>query len=296
LLQTNLGSSNFLGEEHMTKKTTPAQKGNVSKTATAKAAAKQVANQQFANGIVQQLDALFEVRVKWESTDYKKANEGLYNLLSQCLAVFMAEYDPADKKAQQALRSELTNKLTAAGVKVQSNTSTMTMFVRFVFNADRKRAHGYATVLLAAITDGVDAKDLPAYIVAAGGVEEIKRRHVKSEESIAKQEKLEAAKADVKLEVQMAAAVAPLANVAIEGVSGTYALMLVKPKIDGTVDVVGTLSDLPDSMVEALIGRMAKVRVQAQLKAEVTTKANSPLNEAIRIRRASNDAQMKKAA
>jgi hypothetical protein len=279
----------------MAKKITPAQKGNVSKTATAKAAA-QVANQKFANGIVQQLDALFEVRAKWESTDYKKANEGLYNLLSQCLAVFMAEYDPADKKAQQALRAELTNKLTAAGVKVQSNTSTMTMFVRFVFNADRKRAHGYATVLLAAITDGVDAKDLPAYIVAAGGVEEIKRRHVKSEESIAKQEKLDIAKAEVKSEVETAAAVTPLATVEIEGLNGSYALLLVKPKLNGTADVVGTLSDLPDSMVQALIGRIAKVRVQKTLKAEVVTQANSPLDEAIRIRRASNDEKMKKAA
>lgn len=279
----------------MTQQTTIAQKGNVSAKATAKAAA-QVANQQFANGIVQKLDALYKVRENWESTDFKKANEGLYQLLSQCLEVFKTECDPAKKDAQKALRSELTNKLTAAGVKVQSNSSTLTMFVRFVFNADRKRAHGYANVLLAAMDEGIDAKDLPAYIVAAGGIEEIKRRHVKSAESIAKQHKLEAAKADVKLEVEMAAAVTPLANVAIEKVTGTYALMLVKPKIDGTVDVLGTLSDLPDSMVQALIGRMAKVRVQEMLKAEATAKADSPLKQAMRSRRASNDAQMKKAA
>lgn len=261
--------------------------------ANAKAAA-QVANQQFANGIVQQLDALFEVRAKWESTDYKKANEGLYSLLSQCLGVFDTQYIKASKAAQTALRVELTHKLTAAGVKVQKNTSILTMFVRFVFNADRKRAHGYAAVLMAAIAEGIAAQDLPAYITEAGGIEEIKRRQVKSAESIAKQAKLEVAKADVKLEVEMAAAVTPLASVQIEGVTGSYALLLVKPKLDGTSDVIGSLSDLPDSMVQALIGRMAKARVQQELKAEAVSKADYDIVAAALS--ASNDSQMRKAA
>lgn len=278
----------------MTQQTTIAQTGHVSATATAKEEANKVANQQIANGIVQKLDALYKVRENWEATDFKKANEGLYQLLGQCLEVFKAEYHPSDKDAQKALRSELTNKLTAAGVKVQSNTSTLTMFVRFVFNADRKRAHGYAQVLLAAIDDGIDAKDLPTYIVQSGGVEEIKRRKPKSAESIAKQAQIDVAKAAVTLEVEMAAAVSPLASVAIDGVTGTYALMLVKPKIDGTVDVIGTLSDLPDSMVQALIGRMAKARVQQAIKDAAEAKADQDVVAASLS--ASNDAHMKKAA
>jgi hypothetical protein len=101
----------------MTKKTTPAQKGNVSTKANAKAAA-QVANQMVANRIVQQLDALSVVREKWESTDYKKANEGLYNLLAQCLGLFTTSYTKAAKSAKVALRNELAGKLKADGVRV----------------------------------------------------------------------------------------------------------------------------------------------------------------------------------
>ncbi len=277
----------------MSKKTTPAQKGNVSTKATAKATAQVVANQKFVNGIVQQLDCLSKAREQWEATDFKKANQGLYQLLSECLAVFNAQYVKANKAAQAALRAELTSKLTAAGVRVLATSSTLTMFVRFVFNSDRNRAHGYSKVLLAAIAEGVEAKDLPEFIIAAGGVEEIKRREVTSPEAIAKQQKIEVAMADVKLEVEMAAAVAPIATVEIEDVTGSYALLLVKTKVDGTVDVVGSLSDLPEKFVESLIARIAKVRVQQQLKAEVTAKANSLLSAAIS---ASNDAQMKKAA
>lgn len=276
----------------MSKKQAAAQAKGTQK-ATAKAAAQLVANQKFVNGIVQQLNGLSKAREQWEATDYKKANEGLYRLLAECLAVFNAQYVKADKAAQTALRAELTNKLTAAGVRVLATSSTLTMFVRFVFNSDRNRAHGYSKVLLAAIAEGIEAKDLPDFIIAAGGVEEIKRREVTSPEAIAKQQKIEVAMADVKLEVEMAAAVAPIATLEIEDVTGSYALLLVKPKVDGTVDVVGSLSDLPEKFVESLIARIAKVRVQQQLKAEVTAKANSLLSAAIS---ASNDAQMKKAA
>jgi hypothetical protein len=250
--------------------------------------------QQFANSTVQQLDALYKTRENWEATDFKKANEGLYSLLSKCLAVFNDEYVKADKDAQKALRSVLTNKLTAAGVKVQSNTSTIKMFVRFVFNADRKRAQGYATVLTKAINEGIDAKDLTAHIVAAGGIEEIKRSTLKSDEAIANKTKLDAAMADVAHELEIAAIASPLATVEIEGLSGSYALLLVKPKLGGTADVVGSLSDLPDTLVQALIARMAKVRVQEVRKAEATAKADQDI--LAKSLSASNDAQMKKAA
>lgn len=264
------------------------------KTSVSKRANAQIKSQQFANGIVQQLDALSKARENWEATDYKKANQGLYQLLSECLDVFNSQYVKADKASQNALRKELSTKLTAAGIRVMSTSSTLTMFVRFVFNSDRNRAHGYANVLLAAIEAGIDGKDLPDFIIEAGGIEEIKRSQVKSPTALAKQVKLNAAKAEVKLEVEMASAMTPLATVAIAELTGTYALMLVKPKLNGTADVVGTLSDLPESQVEALIARMAKVRVQEKSKAELVAKADQDILAASLS--ASNDPQMKDVA
>lgn len=263
-------------------------------TSAIKKADAQIKAQQFADGIVQQLDALSKARENWETTDYKKANEGLYQLLSQCLDVFNSQYVKADKASQNALRKELTTKLTAAGIRVMSTSSTLTMFVRCVFNADRNRAHGYANVLLAAIEAGIDANDLPDFIIEAGGIEEIKRRQVKSPTALAKQEKLNAVTAEVKLEIEMTSAMTPLATVAIEELTGTYALMLVKPKLNGTADVVGTLSDLPESLVDALIARMAKARVQEMLKEELAAKADQDILAASLS--ASNDPQMKVAA
>lgn len=214
----------------------------------------------FAKTIVQQLDALSKLRQTWESTDYAKANDGLYALLSKCLAIYQDKFLKGDKHDQRNLRTELTIKLKAANVKVQKNSNTLTMLARFVFSSDRKRAHGYAYVLIAAISHHITAKDLPKYIINAGGIEEIKRTMIKKEEAIIKQGLITQAKVKVNAEIELAK-INPLAQVEIAGLTGDYAVLLIKPGVDGTASVLGSLSDVNEALVNALLLRMAKQRV-----------------------------------
>jgi hypothetical protein len=96
-----------------------------------------IENLAFAGGLVTQLDGLVSKRQQWEVTDYKKANDGLYSLLASCLDVFSSKFVTADDNDKKVLRTELSARLTAGGVRVQRNTTTLTMFVRFVFGSDR---------------------------------------------------------------------------------------------------------------------------------------------------------------
>lgn len=70
------------------------------------------------NSIVQQLDALSTKREAWETTDFKKANEGLYNLLSECLGVFHSQFVNASEEDRKSLRASLAELLTVKGVRV----------------------------------------------------------------------------------------------------------------------------------------------------------------------------------
>ncbi len=214
----------------------------------------------FANTTVQTLDGLVARRVQWEATDYKKANEGLYALLAECLELFTAKFVVAGDDAKKALRQDLTDKLKAGGVKVQKTTPTLTMFVRYVFGSDRKRAHGYANVLRAAYKDEISAERLPEYIVKAGGIEEVKRKMVKSDEAKAKRAAVESAKVEVKKAVEIASA-KPLATVPLAGLKGKYAVLLAEPTPDGMVNIVGALSDVKETLVNALLAHMAKCKI-----------------------------------
>jgi hypothetical protein len=219
------------------------------------------------------LDALSKLRAEWEKTDFKKANEGLYDLLAKCLAVYEAKFLAGSKLEQKALRDELTRSMKSARVKVQKNTNTLTMLTRHVFASDRKRAHGYAYVLTAAVGHKVTAANLPEYIKTAGGIEEIKRLMVKKPEAIERAAKIQLAKTVVQAELEQAE-ISPLASLNLPGLSGKYALCLVMPATDGTANVVGVLSELSDGMIKSLIKAMAVGRAKddkeaAQMNNEV---------------------------
>lgn len=221
------------------------------------------ANLATANTIVQQLDVLSVRRKEWEATDYKKANDGLYALLADCLGVFNERFVKADENVQKAFRVQLRDRLTADGIRVVKTSTTLTMLARYVFNSDRKRAQGYGYVLAAAVSHGVEAAGFPEWVAEQGGLEEIKRKMVKSEAAKKRQQDVQAATAEVKGELELNA-LQPLAHVDINGMTGTYAVLLVKPNVNGGVDVVGSLSEANDALVNALIQRMAKAQVALQ--------------------------------
>jgi hypothetical protein len=224
----------------------------------------------FVKSIVQKLDDLSARREQWEATDYKKANEGLYKMLGDTLAVYDLHFVKGNEKEQKELRASLIQRLKADGIRVVKTSTTLTMLARFVFNSDRKRAQGYAYVLTAAVSHKVQSADFPAWVVKQGGLEEIKRLMVKKPEAIAKQAAVKQATEAVKGDVELNK-LQPLASVKLEGVSGEYAVLLAKPNVDGGVDIVGSLSEANDALVNALILRMAK----AQVKAAVADKALS---------------------
>ena len=246
------------------------------------------------SSIVQQLDALSTKRQAWEVTDFKKANEGLYNLLGECLDVFNSKFVNASDEDKKSLRQSLAELLTVKGVRVLKNTNTLTMFVRFVFGSDRKRAHGYSYVLKAAISHGVEAADLPAWLVGQGGIEEVKRRMVQSEEAIKRSQDVAAAKAAVQAEMEVAE-ISPLATVQIPGLKGEYVLMLAKPSADGKATVIATLSDVAEATVKVLMTKMARVRVKQQEENAQVAKEQSDLLAPANAK-AANQAQVALAA
>ena len=252
---------------------------------------------QFTDATVQSLNALSAKREAWEKGAFKKANDELYAILADTLGVYKVSEDFANstktkahgQKHMSALRKELTARLKAMGVKVQQNSSTLTMLTRYVFKSDRVRAHGYARVLAAALQDNIEPADLHNYIVNAGGVEEIKRRMVLSEAALEKRAQVENAKNNVKADVEYAA-LNPIASVQLVA-EGEFTVLLGKPNGTDFVDIVGVLSDVEQTLINALLLRMAKKRVNDGVIQPVGTMA-----DAFAVSTAANDVDLAKQA
>ncbi len=250
----------------------------------------------FANATVQTLDALSKRRETWEAADFKKANDGLYDLLADCYAVYAEKFVNAGESDQKALRADLKGRLEAVGVKVQVNTTALTMMVRFVFGSDRKRAHGYNYVIKAAITHDVAPSDLSNWIKSSGGIEEIKRKTVLSDEALANREKRQAALDDVKANAETAA-INPLGRVQFDEpfTLGTNAVLVVQPNADGSANVVAILPQADDPVIQALYKRIARENLKAQAEEETRTK-EAAVNAPVGNRPAVNTDQQKLAA
>lgn len=257
-----------------------------------KAFAPSAINIAVVDAIVQSLDGLSLARENWEQTTFKKANDGLYDLLSQCLDVFETKFIKGSKDDQKTLRSELISRLNEMKVKTQKNSPTLSLFVRFVFCSDRKRAHGYSYVLNAAISHGINASQLPQWIVDQGGIEEIKRKMVQSAEAKDRQEKRKQAK-DIAEQLIAEAQVNPLATVAVDGfIPQQRNIMLAVGDVNGNFNVTYVLTEVSDSLYNALLKQAAKKIVEADDEENaVTTEAAKLMNLS-----AANDQIMDKAA
>ncbi len=245
-----------------------------------------------ADSIVQSLDALSFARENWEQTTFKKANEGLYDLLSQCLAVFESKFIKGSKDDQKTLRSELISRLNEKNIKTQKNSTVMGMFVRFVFCSDRKRAHGYSYVLNAAISHEITAAQLPEWIVNQGGIEEIKRKMVQSAEAKERQAKHTKAKETAE-QLIAEAHINPLTTIAVDGfIPQERNIMLAVGDVNGNFNVTYVLTEVSASLYNALIKQAAKKIIEAD-DAE-----NALMTESAKLKKrsAANEQIMDKAA
>jgi hypothetical protein len=235
-------------------------------------------NLAFSNSAVATLNGLRERRITWEATDYKKANEGLYALLADCLDLFNSKFVTATDDDRKTLRMDLEAKLKADGLKAQRNTTTLTMFVRYVFGNDRKRAHAYTYVIKAAISYDITAENLPTYITNEGGIEEIKRKMVVKEETLQKRAELAKAQEAVVADLEVAK-IKPLATVKLGNIKGDYAVLVGKPNVNGDTDIIGVLGDVNEALYNALLKKLAKQHVEVVAeKAAMASEVNDLLD------------------
>ena len=210
-------------------------------------------NEAFASTMTMSLDALSIARDKWEKTEYKSAIDCLYDLLSQTQSVFEQLFVDASDEDRKTLRNSLAAKLKADGVKVQLNTTTLSLLIRYVFKSDRKRVMRYRYAIEAAKSHGVNAAGLTAWLHAQGGIDAVAKLIKPSDETIAKREKLATATIDINSLIEHRKA-NPLANVKIDGVSAkTRTVFIAEPSLNGTFNIVCVVEDVADGLYGGLV-------------------------------------------
>jgi hypothetical protein len=177
-------------------------------------------------------------------------------------------------------------------IKAQRNSPTLNLFARFVFRSDRKRAHGYAYVLTAALSHEVSPQNLPLWISQEGGIEEIKRKMVQSPEALDRKQKRLKAKDTAEQQIAEGK-LNPLAVVSVNGfIPNEMNILLATGDINNNFNVTFVLNDVSDSLYNALVKQAAKKIVEhEELNASINIESKKFEGNV-----ASNDATIKKLA
>jgi hypothetical protein len=217
----------------------------------------------MATKVVGKLDELVAKRKVWQ-VEFDRTNKGLYKLLAGCLESY---YEIKGTTAEKEILDAIKLALKARKVKIQESTPVLTLLVRYVFNTDRRRAHGYGRALRVAVGEKITVADFANWVTKFGGVEEVARTQGATAETIKKREQLEAKVDEVK--GLLANAVdTPLATVAktfLVNAADTaeYTLLIGKTQANGKTKVLSVVPNSTSAMIEAAMKKIAQALIDA---------------------------------
>jgi len=133
---------------------------------------------------LQQCDKLTQQVKDYHEQFVIRGNQALYRLLADiygfALKIRLSEY-------RTHIHVAMISALRDRDIKVQENTSEMTVLVKYIVGSDRRKAANFSRVLEVALKENLSANDLPAYIERRGGIAQI---HATEQESFAKEQGL----------------------------------------------------------------------------------------------------------
>ena len=131
-----------------------------------------------------QLNQLSEIRESFEKNTLNGSNKELYQILSKIYQIFSDMKTNKSKFDIEFLKSALKE----MKIKSQNNSPLLTILIRYVFNSDRTRSYNYNRVISSAIQANVSPENLPKFIEEQGGIEECKKKFVKSSTTLENEE------------------------------------------------------------------------------------------------------------
>ena len=212
----------------------------------------------WTDSVVRKATELCVAREKYETETLARSNKELYGILSSIYGLFI---DAVRENCLKDVVIRMKAALTERNIRVQKNTNALTVFVRYVFNSDRKRAYNYASTLMAAVQAEIAVDELATFIESKNGVEECKKVFRKKVETIEKEVALADAETRVleTLRGMKAQKVVKLAGADAELAEGAdFVFIMARKNKNGAFELLQAVSKTTLSMQNVAVRELAK--------------------------------------
>lgn len=223
-------------------------------------------------GIIKEADSVVVQRESFENEELARSNKALYAILTRIYALFnKAVEEKCIKDTVKLMKEQLKKR----NVKVQINTPALTVFVRYVFNSDRKRAYNYTSTLMAAIDKQIAPEMLADFIEGNNGVEECKKAYKMKDETKQRIDSIAAASTDVLdvLSTMQAAAKVTMSNARVDFSDGAeFAFIVARTLGNGDFELLRVVPKTTKAIQNAAVKELAKDLLTQAAKSAVDAK------------------------
>ena len=215
--------------------------------------------------VIELLDKVSNAERKWK-IGYDRSNQTLYSLLAVCIVIYHnIKGKPAEREALAAIKEALVKR----GDTFNNKTKILTLIVRYVFKTQNNRAFIYSRVLGIAINDKVTPDTFADWVENFGGIEEVASKGL-TPETLNKQIKLKEKKAEVydllNKKIAYPLGLIPMDEFIDIAGSGEYTLLIGKTLPDGGTQVLCSIPDSTDAMIDAAVTKIANALLYQPFK------------------------------
>ena len=217
--------------------------------------------------VVDAANKLSGMREQFEKQELARSNKALYEILTNVYELF---YIAVEAGCIKESVYEMRKQLKLRGIKVQVNSPALTVFVRYIFNSDRKRAYNYASTLMAAAQAEVKPEQLTTFIEGKNGVEECKKEYKMKEETKLRKDAIKTASVEVldAINNMPAAERISLPNTSVDLSDGTkFAFIVARCVGNGEFDLLKVIPKTSKAMQSAAVKELAKDFIDCAEKA-----------------------------
>lgn len=218
---------------------------------------------------------LVSKRIAWEDGAYRKSNQELYGLLSECLGY--CGYLTLSEAKQR--NEELAKHAKQNQYKYMPDTPMASRVVRAVFGTvDRRRVSTYSIVLRQAIKEKVFPLSLAKWIEEKGGVQEIKLGH--SATYVSPTNKADIGKSYFNGKVTIGNAKSELlSHVADAELMGSACVLLAEQMPDGSFDIKAVVraNAAVNAAYTALYAQQTKAMEEAKKEVQAANDADGAI-------------------
>ena len=234
-----------------------------------------------ATAVVEQLNKLVSKREQFEVAIQARSNEKLYEICGLVYAQYFAVKE--DKKLLKEVVDAMKKRMDERGQRIQSNTSILSVFVRYVFNGKRQAMHIYTRALQFLLAEGVKPENAAAFIAKKGGIDECFKARTPTQVQLTKLEKIKQSMTLVE-EMLSSKTLKPIAKFKVQpqfvaqAHKSELTFMMGRSDAQGNVDVISVVPTTSKGMVTMAKKSLALFLGTQQEQALSKQKANRKTN------------------